>query len=92
MTKNAAIPAGDKTALRQTGRFEVHPEACECRKCRRSRAARARRVKPRYGQAPVPDGDAQAETAPGAALDHMPGDGRNMELLTAEEHAERHRP
>lgn len=50
--KYAALPVGDKAALRQTGRFEIHPDGCGCRKCRRRRAAQARRTRMRYGQAP----------------------------------------
>jgi hypothetical protein len=52
--KNGAIPAGDKSALRQHGQSEWHPGGCECRKCRRMRAAVARREKPRYGQDTLP--------------------------------------
>lgn len=54
MTKYSVLPRGDMQALRQAGQTETHPEECPCRRCRRSRAARARRVKPRYGQNPVP--------------------------------------
>ena len=46
----ARVSGKDKAALRQTGKFEWHPDACECRKCRRARAAQARRQAPRYGQ------------------------------------------
>jgi len=49
--KYTVQPAGNMSALRQSGRFETHAGDCSCRKCRRARKARDRRVKPRYGQA-----------------------------------------
>ena len=50
--KGAQVTGKSKQALRQTGAYEWHPDACECRKCRRAAKARARRQAPRYGQQP----------------------------------------
>jgi hypothetical protein len=52
--KYGVHPAGDMTAVRQTGTSEWHRDLCPCRKCRRKRAAVARRQKPRYGQNQLP--------------------------------------
>ena len=50
-SKARAMPAA-KNGLESTGtgRTEVHPDGCDCRRCRRTRAAQARRKTPRYGQ------------------------------------------